>query len=744
MPQGNREAVPPENNPEKLNALRNAVVIALILIFTIVPLCFMLFGSVYTWHIKQPEFWQGGLVLLGFMLLTFALCCLKKRWAVVFVGVFGLLYLTTNGVIIPFIVVYLYMECLCLIGYAVLPFGKGAYSKTQNFIGGVSVWGAFAIVVSLIGRGGFSYLRALTILLAMAALLVTAGRGRRYTPLAVEWGRGLQNIGCSKWSLFAFVFTAFVVLALMAKSNIAIDYDSWWYGIRPEYVLIGSNSFYDDLGFTGFVYYYPKLMELLFVPISNLGDNSFIIIANIFVLVFLLMAMVAVCKQLWGWKLERTIILLAVLVTVPALANIAATAKPDILGAFFVFCAWAFFAIYLKKHKLQSLMYSLLCMVLCTGTKLTYILWGGLLFLCMVATLVLSWRKPENRIHKAEWCGTLPVGIVSAFGVFFTLGVHYRTLKLTGLPLYPLLASFFTKIGFKAKYPFMSSNTIGFSDSDGIVLEKVFYKIYQFVMNPTGLEKLIVLWTSNVLLCAFAVWLVYKGKKKRGKGPSRFFIVLVSVVFAAALLYYVISTAYGDGNYYILPIVVLLFCIIDSFMQRSRENQKLVPKQVLAVLCVSLVATQFPLTFLTHPSWAIGTRAFSGEIFPNNFETQQTNRMALEKYGYAQIDEYIAGNMPKERVIISTPNTMIYGRMRGTVESAEGLLPYFLTDLPYSSFEEFERNIQYTNTAAFIFEKGDDVEGYFFLKYGMQYLEKYGYQYILVDESAVLYVLNPY
>ena len=45
----------------------------------------------------------------------------------------------------------------------------------------------------------------------------------------------------------SIIIIAGIVLALFAKTNTAQDYDSLWYGLRSQYVLVGQNSFYDDL-----------------------------------------------------------------------------------------------------------------------------------------------------------------------------------------------------------------------------------------------------------------------------------------------------------------------------------------------------------------------------------------------------------------------------------------------------------------------------------------------------------------
>ena len=161
-----------------------------------------------------------------------------------------------------------------------------------------------------------------------------------------------------------------------------------WYGLRPEHVLIGEHSFYDYLGYSAYVYYYPKLMELLFLPISNLGDYSFIITGNIFVYILLIVSLYRLLNNMFknidkniNYKFNLITWIILVIVTIPAITGITDSSKPDILGVFLTVCAFMFFTEFLSnKKKTELAILALVSLLLATGTKLTYLLWGGLLF----------------------------------------------------------------------------------------------------------------------------------------------------------------------------------------------------------------------------------------------------------------------------------------------------------------------------------------------------------------------------
>ncbi len=64
------------------------------------------------------------------------------------------------------------------------------------------------------------------------------------------------------------------VLVMAAKTNLINDYDSWWYGLRSNYVFEQGGSIFADLGLSHFVFYYPKLYEALILPLCAFPDSK--------------------------------------------------------------------------------------------------------------------------------------------------------------------------------------------------------------------------------------------------------------------------------------------------------------------------------------------------------------------------------------------------------------------------------------------------------------------------------------
>ena len=74
------------------------------------------------------------------------------------------------------------------------------------------------------------------------------------------------------------------ILALLllqaGRMNLAVDFDSIWYGVRSHVMLNSGNGIYENLGTLGVVYTYPKGWEVLGLPLAGLPSYSFSISMN--------------------------------------------------------------------------------------------------------------------------------------------------------------------------------------------------------------------------------------------------------------------------------------------------------------------------------------------------------------------------------------------------------------------------------------------------------------------------------
>lgn len=713
--------------------IKFAGIILLAVAATISPLYFIL-SETYRWHISQPEFLQGGmeLLILGIlMFVSYKKLPIKKTAGILFLGI---IYLSLNGVVIPFLINYLYIEIINFIGASINSLKKENMHNelSENIVTGISVWGTGAILFSLFGMGTINALRIYTIVLF--CLCVYISKGKKNESLFHNFSVYTENQNHHLLQLVAYILLCLIVLALFAKTNTAQDYDSLWYGLRPEKVLIGDNSFYDYLGYGAFVYYYPKLVELLFLPISNLGDYSILQGANIFIYIFVIIEISQLMKRISDNKNKEIYILpfTLVIVSIPALANISATAKPDILGMFLGLVVIRQFYDYLITKTPHSLVVAMCACLLSTGTKLTYLLWCGICFFVMI--LFITFKKiRRQKIINSRIIFSDKIFIFCS--IFYIAGIHYRTYKLTGYPIYPIMINFMNRIGFKSRNFAISSREI--SDTISTNFKSALTRIYDFIFNPKSLEHVIMLWTSSLVFFLFILFLFNIRKWCRKFSMEKGFLAILTGIYFVVMLYYMCTIRVPDGNYFILPITFLCVVFINVILCKKDVNFQ---NQKLVQICIALfLILHLPILFVSHSSWAYGTKPFSTEIVVNNFETESRNKEIFKYFGISLITDYLKNyeNSSLDRFLSSSHNSNIQFRLPCSVEGAAELENVHLSgNHIMDTYENFVSYVNTINVKGFILFN-EDVSTY------AQYVKRYTSENTIIntiqDQGGVYY-----
>lgn len=156
------------------------------------------------------------------------------------------------------------------------------------------------------------------------------GRGGLDRGGAEERGNGGRWRAVYQAAMLAGILT--MVLLQAGRMNLAIDFDSLWYGVRSHVMLDSGNGIYENLGTLGVVYTYPKGLETLTLPLSGLPSYSFVTAFNIIAAGMALLAAfetAAVCVR------KRNALLVPFLMAaVPGIMNMADTAKADMMTLF--------------------------------------------------------------------------------------------------------------------------------------------------------------------------------------------------------------------------------------------------------------------------------------------------------------------------------------------------------------------------------------------------------------------------
>lgn len=237
----------------------------------------------------------------------------------------------------------------------------------------------------------------------------------------------------------------------IGRANISLDYDSVWYGLRSAFTLDNQSSIYQNLGLIGLVYTFSKGLEVYLLPISSTGSYGFIYAANILFGLFILFVtykILVVFSEKYKALIGSTLVS-----AVPGIMNMTITAKSDVITLLIQLICIYFALIYLKNHKqiyfnlvLATALYSL-------TLKPTLIAFTSSVLIAFLVICCIY--KTKIKFDKES----LFIIIVS---IIDTTLVWLRTYLIVGVPATSILYGFFTKLGFKANYPYMPNQSSPF------------------------------------------------------------------------------------------------------------------------------------------------------------------------------------------------------------------------------------------------------------------------------------------
>lgn len=713
------------------------------IIFFIIPFITITverYGPFFT----HDNVWQGFLVIVFVYGSCFALACLFPRLRIVLFLFSTTLYLNLNHVAIPFVTDLAYLEILHFIGGAFFKTKGKSPGTLANFIAGTAIYGSGAILLSLAGYGTIITLQWMTVALFLVSLVVSRkDRPSTLMELTVSFLKGITKKGTM---LLAWLCLIFVAVSF-ARTNHLGDIDSAWYLLHPEYQLIGSQSFYDYLGYSAFVFYYPKLMEVLYLPISGLGDNSFIMGMNV-----LVSGLIGYCayKGARLADLSQKVALVCVLTVfaIPSVQGIATTAKTDILGTLFVVAAFVLFLQFIEEKAWELFLFSLCSLLMCTGTKSTCLLWGTMLFFVEVGYAFVYWfkrTKGQRLFFTPKWA---VFGVVAAAFVF-VLGIHWRTFALTGFPYYPYGSEELSALGFAATPHFSAKSTNYMFSAVGWLESFLGYFFAPEVIHTY------MCWSTNIMLLApisvllLALALPYaflRTVKKRVYA----FCLGTGVVQCGLGIYFSGAMAKIDGNYFLIPSILVLFCLVVLFhgtlhnadMEHNAYYRHFSSKLLWGmsgVACALFICLHMPLGFVSGWSWHIGTEGFQREIFSDNFDTKKLEKDCLIQYGAVEVAKYIEERYPNTRTIVPFELSFINGRIETVWSAFEPL--WAVGKPPLESFENFVDYLDYADIQCLVVPKESADTLSVYCDFAEQYVQSFGYYQLVEDTNYLLYIL---
>lgn len=595
-------------------------------------------------HFTESKWMYVEIAILA--VLIFGGLALLKRgrsrmyWLTAVVLVFSWIHV----VFLPMVVSAVYLISLLAIGRFLrkLVFFRGTvwersyFSFYMDFLFGAS----FAIVVycllSALGVGKIAWMRLSVYALGVAALgfdfssiscqcimgwqtlsWMLDGRDKVSVQAGSGGSREIPRRVRRAWTLAAG-WCVLMFLIQVGRLNIALDFDTLWYGVRSQYIVAGGTGLYENPGLVGMVYVYSKGFEVLTLPLCDLASHSYLTFFNLWLAVLGIGAMVWNAVLLTGNRKQETEkkltyhsvlpgIMAAVLtVSVPGIMNMALTAKADLitwllqlimLGCFFQYIHvyenhWIFLSGAAGSYFLSLTM------------KPTSLVFSTAVFGMMGLYLLWFWFHERGAAadlfhHLVRLIGSLCL----PFGAL--VGIWARTMKITGMPVTSVFTSIFALFGFKMKYPFATSE-LPQNYQEESTLHVLARRIWQMLMQPQGedMGHVILAWGTSLMAVLIVMLVLYGIFSKKGDEQSHiwnaalviFFPFVIVSLISLSMLYQI------DGNYF-----MLLYSMLILGACRAMVYFKKIGFYPLASKCLApLLVLNLIVTAISSWAWTAG------------------------------------------------------------------------------------------------------------------------------------------
>ena len=624
------------------------------------PLIELTHYAPYQFALTLEPTWQGAIEIAGLCALLLAAQKIRRP-AIRFFAMLipAELFLRRHGVDLAALIDLLYLETIIGIGSVVArKLGARAPQTTaayvRSFVLGLALWSGCAWGLSALDWGSQHDLRALSLLFALAVALARPQAAcvyayRRACALPASARAVVVLIGA--W-----------LLVLFAKTSVAVNFDSLWYGLRGEFVLVGAGSAFKSSGLVSAVYYFPKLFELLLVPVSGVGSSSVIAGMSIGVLAIFAFACHALLVQLDVRSATLRVAIVLLCLTVPVVANTSIDPKPDMLAATLLLATWIHASRFLARRKRDAALWAIACALLAIQSKLVALPY--VFALAAVVAVVLATRRREA-IPSDATAPTDHSGLVAAIlAAAVTLLITLRTFVLTGMPTIGPDALFhlWKALGFELKSPVGTlqwTRAQDWADVPALAFDVLF--------RPQYAEHIVNYWTGNVWLWALAAIPLFAPRRvEHASGawwrPPGLALACCGLALMFSIGYYVRG---GDGNYYLVAVVAAVLLGVSALARRMSEANGHVLFACIAAFTLFGAAYSF-----VSADWATGTHAFDHD-FHRGFAThRRLNRQLMRNYGVAEIDAYLHHAGRNARVVGCLPDDLDL-RIRARTESID-------------------------------------------------------------------------
>jgi hypothetical protein len=503
------------------------------------------------------------------------------------------------------------------------------------------VWSLVIWTASALGLGSIDAIRLITVAVLGGALVF--GRGPRICALVCRSVRGRPAFERVVIALVAAMF-----LTLFAKSAVLIDYDSGWYGLQSEEVLVGGGSLFLSQGLVAVVHHYPKLYEALTLPFAGLGSTSMIFGVGILSWALVAFTVAAILRE---YRVAASLRMLgmALVATTSALANSAMTARGENFSSWLLLMGVLGLVKY-RKGDGARWWWIAAATALGVQARLSNIPYAAILFGLLALSLATRWRA-DGGLRALRNDGLWVFGTALVLGLMITA----RSLMISGVVLVApkVVVEIQQALGLHLKYPICIP-----PPTEGLHRLPILDGLWGILFDPARYPHLIITWTGNywvfVPLAALLLG-AWRGASREG-AASTWPLLVLGLSFFVVMFGYKLLTPAGAGYYFIVPITCLaLWGLVQADRLRGVERSFLELSLVPFVVCGMAIA------FLTG-TWGPGTRALDATMTRLPFEYAERAQAGLVSDHMDGIARFLTG-MPAGTRVVGLEAHRVRGRL---------------------------------------------------------------------------------
>jgi|GEM_PF-4645674 len=398
----------------------------------------------YRWLTQNTGYWGMIAECAGWFAVLFLLIWrLRPALAAAACAALAGAFAYVHVLALPALAAAAYGASLVIAGRAVRRAAMGnchAHPEFFDLLIGLCLSALTGFLLSALGVGTPGNIRLAWAAVSLVALLaLTARRSPR-----VRAARAAQRPEAWQAALMALVLTC--VLMALGRCNGAADYDSYWYGFRPEYALAAGEGVFEDLGLIALVFWYTKLYEIVMLPLSGLPSFAFLAAGNVMLGCWMLYTLYQLVKL--AADRDRALLAAAIAGCIPGIAVMFIHTKTDMITLLLQLMMTYFAACHVKGEGRYNLAGLFGAYLFSLGCKPTSVVFSSLLLLALGAALLAGRGRSERR--PGGWRG-LACALPAALALLLAL---LRTWRITGMPMNSFGGVLFSRLGFAPRSPY--------------------------------------------------------------------------------------------------------------------------------------------------------------------------------------------------------------------------------------------------------------------------------------------------